>query len=942
MPPKFPRKSYGLSAYLAVEIACNIATLVSTAMLFIAMLANDGQGNLVNTGFLASDPLQQTLTRSDRCLPTPIRVVRSKKRSSTPFFFTSERYRFTDSPHLPPNPAELLRCFETSGYRPPSGPRLAEKRCKWQQATTRRALDWLFVPKFGWIYFVSPFNTLASLSHEYESQNNNINNTMRNTRTVGAALLVASSPLVSALTLDVTNLASIKSAASTVAHGMMSYYSGNVTNTTSTIAVLPAPYYWWEAGAMWGAMLDYYHYTGDPSYNEVVTQALLSQVGPNSDFMVPAHKGDEGNDDQAFWGFAAMSAAEKDYPQPSTGDYTWVQLVENLWNTQVQRWDTEYCGGGLRWQIFSSNAGYNYKNSVSNGAFFQLSARLARFTGNQTYMDWATKSYEWANNTGLITPDYHVYDGADLLKNCTAITKLIWTYNAGIYLYGSAVMYNYTNGSDMWQERTQGFLNSTANFFTPFDNATDIMYEPACETVGACDNDQYSFKAYLSRFMWAATLLAPFTNETTTTLLTKSAQAAATACSGPSDGVTCGQKWYTGGYDGKYGVGEQMKTRAMEALGVASSIAGLISLAEVVVSKGSKYVHHVKNARADIKDLMFEVQSLYGVLSRLRLLANCLEDEETAGSERFLDLDHFQICRKNLDHLKRSLAKLGPDPTKGKLLWPFKSSGNKDLIDKITRNKRDLTDVLTADGLCQQQFLKAVEKKIENEKDETKKNMYKWCSKFNPYEKHRNANGLRYPNTVTWFFDSPEYKVWLETPNSGIWLYGIPGAGKTILTSAVIEEVKFLAYQNGGFAVAYYYCEYKLEQTQRLSNILGSLIIQLCAYSEDAFEELSCLYSKCNDERHVALPTNSELETLLKRLPRTIKIIYTSRDEVDIRSHFESFQGISVAAHSGDLELFVAAGIEQRIQNKTLQLKDSSLREEITNTIVSKANGMFQ
>jgi mannan endo-1,6-alpha-mannosidase len=339
---------------------------------------------------------------------------------------------------------------------------------------------------------------------------------------------------------------------------MMSYYTGNITNTPETIGVLGGGYYWWESGAMWGAMMDYYHYTGDSSYNSVLTQALLSQVGPEQDFMVPLHAKDEGNDDQAFWGFAAMSAAEKDYDQPTTGNYTWVELVERLWNTQVVRWDTENCLGGLRWQIFSFNNGYNYKNTVSNGAFFQLSARLARFTGNQTYVDWAERVYNWTVDLGLMTSDYHIYDGADVLKNCSDQNKLIWTYNAGIYLYGSAMMYNYTNGSALWQERTQGLFKATANFFSPFENSTDIMYEPACETVNHCNTDQFSFKGYLSRFMWATTLIAPFTAVATKQLLTASSKAAATSCSGPDDGVTCGVKWYVGGYDGKWGAGQQM------------------------------------------------------------------------------------------------------------------------------------------------------------------------------------------------------------------------------------------------------------------------------------------------------------------------------------------------------------------------------------------------
>jgi len=78
---------------------------------------------------------------------------------------------------------------------------------------------------------------------------------------------------------------SIKSAAKTVAYDMVSYYTGNDTNTESTIAVLPSPYYWWEAGGMWGAMIDYWYYTGDASYNSITYSALLSQIGPSYDFI---------------------------------------------------------------------------------------------------------------------------------------------------------------------------------------------------------------------------------------------------------------------------------------------------------------------------------------------------------------------------------------------------------------------------------------------------------------------------------------------------------------------------------------------------------------------------------------------------------------------------------------------------------------------------------
>ena len=78
---------------------------------------------------------------------------------------------------------------------------------------------------------------------------------------------------------------SIKAAAATTAYGMMSYYKGNVTGMPQ--GLLPDPYYWWEAGAMFGQMVEYWYYTGDSTYNDVVIQGLLAQVGPNNDYMPP-------------------------------------------------------------------------------------------------------------------------------------------------------------------------------------------------------------------------------------------------------------------------------------------------------------------------------------------------------------------------------------------------------------------------------------------------------------------------------------------------------------------------------------------------------------------------------------------------------------------------------------------------------------------------------
>ena len=84
---------------------------------------------------------------------------------------------------------------------------------------------------------------------------------------------------------------SIKRAAGKIAFGLMKYYTGN--QTYGTVGLLPAPYYWWEAGAVWGAMIDYWHYTNDSTYNSIVSQALLSQASSTRDFMPVAQQSNE-------------------------------------------------------------------------------------------------------------------------------------------------------------------------------------------------------------------------------------------------------------------------------------------------------------------------------------------------------------------------------------------------------------------------------------------------------------------------------------------------------------------------------------------------------------------------------------------------------------------------------------------------------------------------
>jgi mannan endo-1,6-alpha-mannosidase len=282
--------------------------------------------------------------------------------------------------------------------------------------------------------------------------------------------------------------------------------------------------------------------------------------------MPPNQTSSEGNDDHAFWGLAAMTAAEANYPNPPAGQPQWLALAQAVFNLMAANWDTSTCNGGLRWQIFQFNKGYNYKNSISNGCLFHLAARLARYTGNDTYATWANTTWNWmldvgisnqnASNSGLMSSDYSIVDGADV-PNCTDPDMIQWSYNNGQFLSGCAYLYNYTNGDSFWKEKLDKLLsNALTKFFT---SGANILYEPACEVTRTCNTDQTSFKGYLAEYLAYVTQMAPYTASQIYSYLATSATAAGATCSGTGASMVCSLQWTTGKYDGTVkAVGEQL------------------------------------------------------------------------------------------------------------------------------------------------------------------------------------------------------------------------------------------------------------------------------------------------------------------------------------------------------------------------------------------------
>ncbi|PWY94033.1 mannan endo-1,6-alpha-mannosidase [Aspergillus sclerotioniger CBS 115572] len=359
------------------------------------------------------------------------------------------------------------------------------------------------------------------------------------------------SQLSRAIDLDISSTSSLKDAASQSAYGSMTWYHGNETGQ------IPGafPTKWWEGSALFMSLLLYWYYTGDSTYNAEVRQGMQWQAG-DCDYMPNNYSSYLGNDDQMFWGLAAMTAAEIEFADSSSG-YSWLALAQGVYNTQIDRWDTKTCGGGLRWQIWPYEAGYDMKNSISNGGLFQLAARLARYTSNDTYADWAETIFDWAASTPLLNNQtWNVADSTDVDNGCTTQGNNQWSYNYGTFLMGAAYMYNYT-GKAKWKTAVDGLLNVTLDTFFPASYGGNIMSEVLCEPAEVCNDNEILFKGLVTGWLGFVALVVPSTYDTILPKLQGSAVAAAASCTGMNNN-TCGVRWYPKKWDGWNGMEEEI------------------------------------------------------------------------------------------------------------------------------------------------------------------------------------------------------------------------------------------------------------------------------------------------------------------------------------------------------------------------------------------------
>ncbi|KAF1925827.1 HET-domain-containing protein [Didymella exigua CBS 183.55] len=253
-----------------------------------------------------------------------------------------------------------------------------------------------------------------------------------------------------------------------------------------------------------------------------------------------------------------------------------------------------------------------------------------------------------------------------------------------------------------------------------------------------------------------------------------------------------------------------------------------------------------------------------------------------------------------------------------------------------------------------------------------------WLSVPNPATQPQRVLRSRGQGTCDWVLDSRKYVRWKTSPASILWLYGVPGSGKTMISTTVLEDVLQSCSQRSAGVSAHFYFDFNDAQTQGPDTMLRSLICQLsqnCARMPPSLDTLFAMRDSRQD-----LPS---LQTLLEALKQmmlefpqvfiliealdectqrrelmdvldivawwqldNVHLLMTSRKERDIESSLESYvkEENTICLQSA-VDKDIQRYVQQRLgDDKGLAKwnKDAAVRQEIEAALMRGAHGMFR
>ena len=254
-----------------------------------------------------------------------------------------------------------------------------------------------------------------------------------------------------------------------------------------------------------------------------------------------------------------------------------------------------------------------------------------------------------------------------------------------------------------------------------------------------------------------------------------------------------------------------------------------------------------------------------------------------------------------------------------------------------------------------------------------------WLSVLDPSVKYNKAIKDRNAKTGNWLIEHEAFSEWKQTPASWLWLFGIPGCGKTILSSTVIKHLLDRRDSDTTPIVAYFYIDFSEAETQRPENMVRSLLKQICCQSHSAARGLDSLYSACAngtqqptleqllsvshgvlngikgrdtffiidalDECNERKKLLELLEVIHERKHPKLHILVTSRPELDIEKSLKAMTSdeARICIQSTLVQKDVLTYIQDRLETDEALERfkfQPEIREEITRALMDKADGM--
>jgi hypothetical protein len=228
----------------------------------------------------------------------------------------------------------------------------------------------------------------------------------------------------------------------------------------------------------------------------------------------------------------------------------------------------------------------------------------------------------------------------------------------------------------------------------------------------------------------------------------------------------------------------------------------------------------------------------------------------------------------------------------------------------------------------------------------------------------------RHPGTGQWLLDSAEYQAWLKTKKQTLFCPGIPGAGKTILTAIVVDDLTTRVSSDSTIGVAYIYCNFQQQGTQKIDDLMASLLKQLAQGQSSLPGSVKDLYDQHKTKRTRPLLDQilKVLQSVAKMYPRAfiivdaldecqvsddsrarflselfnlqtrheVNIFATSRFIPQIIDQFNGSVPLKIRAHDEDVRRYLDGRISQS-ESKLLKTYCEKIKTEITKAV----DGMY-